>query len=113
MGDLKEALHRFQAEVSAWSQRNFPDGKPHQPLLGVGEESGELMHAHLKAEQGIRGTVDEHHAAKIDAVGDIVIYLADYCARNGLTLGGAVEKTWAKVGQRDWRTDPTGGRVKP
>ena len=32
------------------------------------EEVGELSHAHLKSEQGIRGSVDLHRLEKIDAV---------------------------------------------
>lgn len=48
-------LTEFQNEVKAWTDKNFPDDHPHQPLLGIAEEVGELCHAHLKMEQGIRG----------------------------------------------------------
>lgn len=100
----------LQADVAVWSARNFPNNKPYHPLLGVSEEVGELCHAHLKDEQGIRGIHEVHRAAKIDAVGDIIIYLADYCARNGLDLGYAVGITWNKVCQRDWTQNKVTGR---
>ena len=87
---------------------NFPNKKPHQPLLGIQEEVGELSHAHLKMEQGIR-TNEDHQAAKIDAVGDIVIYLADYCNQNGIFLDSAVEQTWAEVQMRNWKKNKVNG----
>lgn len=77
-------LTRLQAEVAEWALRNFPNATIHQPLIGVAEECGELCHAHLKAEQGIRGTPEEHLAAKKDAIGDMVIYLMHYCALAGI-----------------------------
>lgn len=109
MTSLKAELQMFQLAVGAWSRMNFPGNLPHHPLLGIGEESGELMHAHLKCEQGIRGTAAQHVAAKKDAVGDIIIYLADYCERNDIDLGFAVSDTWFKVRQRNWRANPEDG----
>jgi len=38
--------------------------------MGLVEEVGELAHAHLKNEQGIRGTPEEHVQAKVDAIGE-------------------------------------------
>ena len=107
-------LTEFQQEVASWSKMNFPNGKKYQPLLGVGEEVGELMHAHLKHEQKIRGMEDNKvaSAAKMDAIGDIVIYLADYCARNGLSLNTCVFKTWQDVKLRNWLVDKLEGREK-
>jgi NTP pyrophosphatase (non-canonical NTP hydrolase) len=103
-------LDILQKEVGEWSRRNFPNNKTYHPLLGIGEETGELMHAHLKLEQGIRGTPEEHVAAKKDAVGDIMIYMADYCERNGLDLDECVELAWGEVKQRDWRKHQEKGR---
>lgn len=99
-------LEQLQHEVGEWSRRNFPSNKPHHPLLGVSEETGELSHAHLKGEQGIRHTPEEILAMKCDAIGDIVIYLADYCERNGLSLDAAVSVTWHGVKKRDWQKNP-------
>lgn len=104
------ALTRLQDAVQEWQQQNFAPISPHQPLLGLQEEVGELAHAHLKQEQGIRGTWADHQQAKTDAVGDIAIYLAAYCAVNGIDLGAAVTGTWEKVRQRDWKADPVNGR---
>lgn len=105
-------LIEFQIEVFAWGRRNFGQGVNHQPLLGAMEELGELAHAHLKAEQGIRKmTREEYEKQAHDAVGDIIVYLADYCGINGLNLDHAVRDTWGRVKQRDWRENPeTGGK---
>ena len=35
-------LNILQEETSEWANRNFPDAKPYQPLLGAMEELGEL-----------------------------------------------------------------------
>lgn len=99
----------LQEQVKVWADRNFGERKPYQPLLGVSEEVGELCHAHLKAEQGIRGTAEEHRAAAMDAIGDIVIYLADYCNVNGYGLAECIEETWNRVSQRNWKADPKKG----
>lgn len=102
---------RLQTEVGLWATRNFGndrDGK--SILLGVMEEVGELSHAYLKREQGIR--TNENHDANIeDAVADIVIYLADFCAVEGLDFQDAVEGTWAKVRLRDWKAHPEKGEA--
>jgi NTP pyrophosphatase (non-canonical NTP hydrolase) len=75
------------------------------------EEVGELAHAHLKHDQGIRGLEDQDlaHTQKVDAVGDIVIYLASYCTANNIDLEAAVKKTWEEVKARDWVTYPDKG----
>lgn len=104
-------LERLQIEVGMWSDRNFPNNRPHHPLLGALEELGELSHAHLKMEQGIRGNVDQHHYAKLDAIGDIIIYLADYCHRNSLELAACVEITWEMVKKRNWQANKQDGTV--
>lgn len=102
-------LYDLQQQVAQWTAHNFPNKLPHQPLLGVQEEVGELAHAHLKMEQKIRGSEQEHQTAKIDAVADIVIYLADYCERNGISMGRAVQDTWEKVSLRNWIDNPKDG----
>lgn len=64
------------AERDDWVARNFPgDNDGRQSILGCVEELGELAHAHLKEEQGIRGTPEEHQAAAQDAIGDLTVYL--------------------------------------
>ena len=106
---LSHALRLFQDEVSEWSHRNFPKQEPVHPLLGVSEETGELSHAYLKREQGIRGTYGEHTEDMKDAVGDILVYLADFCNRNRLDFADCVKLAWSRVSHRDWVTDPENG----
>jgi NTP pyrophosphatase (non-canonical NTP hydrolase) len=103
-------LSQLQSEHGEWVKHNFPDQLPHQPLLGLAEEVGELSHAHLKHEQGIRGySTTEYFAEAEDAVGDIMVYLASYCNANHIDLEGATERTWARVKKRDWIADPVKG----
>lgn len=97
------SLFDLQRQQKEWADKNFPDRKDYQPLLGVTEEVGELCHAHLKSEQGIRGSLVEFKGKKVDAVGDIIIFLADYCNLNNIDMQNALETTWATVQQRDWR----------
>tara|TARA_Y100000310_G_scaffold143479_1_gene142842 strand:+ start:1541 stop:1861 length:321 start_codon:yes stop_codon:yes gene_type:complete len=94
-------LQQLQIEVSDWQAKNFPNGEPWEPVMGVAEEVGELSHAFLKKHQGIRLNED-HEAAMKDAVGDVVIYLADVCHRNGFNLAECVTTAWDEVKQRDW-----------
>lgn len=58
-------LLEFQKEQMKWRQKNFGDtyGSGYRPLLGIVEEVGELSHAHLKKEQGIR--TNENHDTEI------------------------------------------------
>lgn len=104
MGDL--TLRQLQEEQRPWVEHNFPGRKPYFPLLGVVEEIGELAHAHLKAEQGIRGTKEELALKARDAIGDVIVFLADYCTASGYDLQSIVEEVWAEVKQRDWKANP-------
>ena len=106
-------FRQLQEEQAPWVAHNFPGREAYYPLLGAIEELGELAHAHLKNIQGIRGTPEEHHAAKIDAVADTVTFLADYCTASGIDFQEAMETTWAKVKTRDWKNDPANGTAKP
>lgn len=80
-------------EKNAWEAKNFPNttkGSLQNAVLGVIEETGELAHAHLKADQGIRGTEDEHAAAARDAIGDCLIYLIGVAKHSGVEFVNAV-----------------------
>jgi NTP pyrophosphatase (non-canonical NTP hydrolase) len=96
----------LQDAQEEWRARNFPGQLDYHPLLGVTEEVGELCHAHLKGEQGIRHS--DVRAMKADAVGDIVIFLAGYCTANGLDLQECVESALTEVLERDWVSNPMG-----
>lgn len=77
------------------------------------EELGELAHAHLKMQQGIRGSVSEHRAEAEDAIGDFIIYLASYCNSNNYVLEDCLSDAWARVKKRDWIEDPQHGGEEP
>ena len=100
---------QLQEEHRIWVEKNFPDSPNYHSLLGVVEEVGELSHAHLKREQGIRGTEQEHIEEAKDAIGDTIIYLTDYCTRMGFDFQEIMEDTWNQVKQRDWQKNPKKG----
>jgi len=103
------SLAQMQEEQRPWVKHNFGESPPHHPLLGIVEEVGELSHGYLKSEQGIRGSKAKHHEEMEDAVGDIVIYLTDFCSRVGINLQDTVRKTWDSVKERDWKKNPEDG----
>lgn len=101
-------LSELQRQMRPWLAHNFPDQSNWEPLLGLSEEVGELSHAFLKRHQAIRG--NEDHIANIqDAVGDIVIFLANFCNNMGLDMDAILEKTWEQVQKRDWRANEPKG----
>lgn len=85
-------------DVGTWSEQNFGGQPAKYPLIGSGEELGELITSVLKIAQGIddaekyqeRGTVGPD--AEKDAIGDVVIYLADYAYRNHLRVMETYER---------------------
>jgi len=110
----EKTLRCFQLEHALWSHRNFPGSRknPMHGFMGMVEELGELSHALLKSAQGIRGSKAEHEAAAKDAVGDILIYMMDFCTKKGWSLQDILTETWAEVGQRDWtKHKKTGKKV--
>jgi len=78
-------LDELQAAVGEWSEENFGDQPPSYPMIGAGEEIGELTTSVLKREQGIDdsdkydGIVGDEEER--DAVGDVTIYLLDMLSR--------------------------------
>src|SRR4051812_30609457 len=86
--DFFFGVEEFQHRVAMWNMFNFPKKVEredyNQPFKGMVEELGELAHADLKMEQGIRGNVEEHQLAAKDAVGDLLVYMADYCNMKGV-----------------------------
>ena len=95
----------IQKFASDWSHKNFGDnyGSGYRNLLGVAEEVGELCHAQLKGEQGIKHTPDEILAMKKDAVGDIIMFLCNYCDSQKLNLEECVNIAREEIEKRDWR----------
>jgi len=101
-------LSELQSNAKTWADHNFPKAEPWEPLVGAMEELGELSHAHLKEHQNIR--IETNYLLdKEDAVGDIIVYLADYCNRNGLDLASCVSSAWKTASSRDWIKYPKDG----
>lgn len=63
----------LQIEMNKWQQHNFPGRDVWQPLVGLGEELGELACA--EKEEDIK-----------DALADCMIYLADFCNGMGYSI---------------------------
>jgi chromosome segregation ATPase len=103
------SLRKLQSEQAEWSQRQFGEQPSVNALLGAMEELGELSHAHLKRLQGIRGSFEELTAKAKDAVGDITVFLADYCSKEGFDYQQIVKETWEQVSRRDWTKDKEKG----
>ncbi len=74
-------FEQLQKEQAEWARYNFPNALPHQPLLGMGEELGELL-------------TSETGADEVDAVGDILIYACDYANRNHLQFREPAQEHW-------------------
>ncbi len=106
-------IRTIQKDHRAWSERLWgePLSRPsHQPILGLTEEVGELAKAHLKSEEGLRSVSKvEYREAKIDAVGDIFLFLCDYCSCENIDLEVAVGRVWEKVSKRTPETEAKRG----
>lgn len=114
-GRLIEILRQLQEDIYAWEKKNFPKANSHQNFFGIVEEVGELAHFILKDEQGIRESIDkygnkvpvEEHLK--DAVGDVAIFLINYCSKNGFDFSSCLLDTWNRVSKRDWIKYPKDG----
>lgn len=102
-------LSGFQEDVYNWSLQNFGDQDYIHPLLGITEEVGELNHAVLKSRQNIRGDYQTHLLEAQDAIGDIMIYMADFCSRFGIDFEECVRVAWGVVRKRNWAKNPNTG----
>lgn len=106
-------IQQIQIEAHQWREEMFDPAtvtSMHQ-FVGVAEELGELAHALLKRDQGIRGSTKEHRAAIEDAVGDLVLFLMGVCSCENMDFEYAVARTWASVKHRNWVANPVDGMV--
>lgn len=104
----ESTLNRIQKQRADWALENFGEPKAYHLLLGMTEELGELCHAHLKREQGIR--INENHEAAIkDALGDILIYALGYAQSQNLSLEDCLVEAWHHVRMRDWKNNKATG----
>jgi NTP pyrophosphatase (non-canonical NTP hydrolase) len=108
--NIAVGFNHLQMLHDVWLKHNFPNQPKHHGILGAVEEIGELAHAFLKLEQGIRHTPDECRAMMEDAIGDIVIFLTSFCNSQNIVMSDAVVKAEKEVFARDWKKYPKNGR---
>lgn len=87
---MATTFDELQQEQAAWVAKSFP--APHLPItsvLGIVEEYGELTEA-------------SNTEKRLDAIADIVIFMADVCTGYGIKLNDlfarANVETWAPLG---------------
>lgn len=99
----------LQEELKEWLDHNFPNATADQQFKGIVEELGELAHADLKTEQNIRGydAIKWDHEVK-DAVGDIVIYLINWCNTKDISFFECLNLALMTIKNRDWIKNPKG-----
>lgn len=103
-------LREVQNEARTWRARNFPDHTIDQQFMGMAEEMGEMAHALLKHEQGIREIDDEAVVDLVaDAWADWVIFSMGILDKLGIDANDALITTWVRVKHRDWVGDPHRG----
>ena len=102
-------LNGLQKELAKWQTDNFPPEKSTllHMALGVAEETGELAHAVLKADQGIRNVTDKRKLIA-DAVADNFIFGMQILTKMGYEAEDIVETVALSVMKRDWKSNPTG-----
>lgn len=103
--DMEQRIKNFddlQKFIGEWTQRSFPEQESYQCLLGATEELGELCHAHLKSEQEIQGTYEEHLIEAEDAIGNILIFIGQYCNHEGYNMEECVNMAYESIKDRDW-----------
>lgn len=103
-------IEKLQKECKVWHEHNFPRSDATSQLLGICEEAGELCHAHLKQQQGIR-KMDYTHA-QMDAIGDMVIFALNYCNKKGYSFMECVDMAWEEASKRDWIEYPKNGMTE-
>lgn len=109
--DTVNSFSELQFDTHTWRAHNFPGASSDasRQLAGVMEELGELAHAWLKQDQGIR-TDEDLSDQEMDAIGDMVIYLCGYCSARNLSLFECINRAWDEVKDRDWVKYPGTGR---
>ena len=104
VGELSQALQDLK-------QGTLPDSQEEQDFMKIVEKLGDLSHALLKLKQGIRGTPDELEDKARDAVGDILIYLMNFCSEKEWDMAAILQETWKEVSERDWILNNQTGRT--
>lgn len=101
-------LDAVQADQIEWSTRNFGQQPPHRPMLGIIEEMCELEEAQMLAGDIGKEAADSvtlSSDAELDAIGDIAIYMLDYCGKRGWRM----QELWDARAYPEWLADFTFG----
>ena len=107
----ERSIRTLQTAVAAWSLETFGNnennrskvtGHPMGSLndfFGLVEEVGELARTIICSNQGRKGYDDpaKRLADRKDAVADIMIFLMNFCEREGIDLEETVYETWTKI----------------
>lgn len=95
-------LDEIQLEQTAWSTRNFGAQPAHRPLLGIIEELAELEEALLAEDDDLAGK-----DAVVDAIGDVSIYMLDYCGKRGWRMQDVWDARCALPGYEEFIFGPS------
>lgn len=79
---MENTLEQFSADHWNWVKANFGEHPSWQPLIGMGEEVGELDSALIGGDE----------SDVIDSIADIMIYMNDFCHVEGLNYPDIVRK---------------------
>lgn len=71
--------------------------------------AGKLCHSHLKMEQGIRGTTEDHTESIKHMLSGLIITMVNICWDNNLDFDVVVSNTWDEVSKRDWKKNKQDG----
>ena len=97
-------LPSVQQKLFKWQREQFGNTPLAHLALGVAEEVGELSHAILKRDQGIRGFDDKKkfEEAVADAIADTAIYSINLCSTLGIDYETVLTEVSKKILQRKW-----------
>ena len=70
---------------------------------------GSLCHNHLKMEQGIRGSVEDHLDDIKITLSTLITMLVNVCCDLGFNFNDVLSKTWSEVSKRDWTKNKLDG----
>ena len=94
----------------AWDAKDLDEGHKwdswRKLLLLMMETVGQVNHHHLKLEQGIRGSKEEHHLAIKGLLVTFTSQLRTASSILCIDFYELVESVWAEVKKRDWKKDP-------
>jgi NTP pyrophosphatase (non-canonical NTP hydrolase) len=99
-------LKKLQKEREVWALEQWGEQSLDTLLAGITEEVGELAGAYVRRHNN-KWSSDVSRARMLDAVGDIVIYLAGYCSR--LSRDDGVDVDFERVVSQTWRKVRTVG----